>query len=156
MTTIDITIIATFFPPLSRSHYCFQALTLPKAGFNNGIYFLRLLISSAWRALACYDGWLLFPTWKNITAWRLERPFFIGYCVRPGSSVWRKPDAGGQGAWVGISVLFLIGYLHGANKLPSLISNFLTCKIIASLTLARNFLFTLCKPWLMLIISLLT
>lgn len=139
MTTNFIMIIATFFPPLSCSHYCFQALTLPKAGFNNGIYFLWLLISSAWRILACYDGWLLFPTWKNLTACRLKRPFLIDYCLRPGSSVWWKPDDGGQGAWVGISVLFFIGYLHDANKLPSLISNFLTCKIIASLTLVLNF-----------------
>lgn len=75
VTTNFIMIIATFFPPLSCSHYCFQALTSPKAGFSNGIYFLRLLISSAWRILACYDSWLLFPTWKNLTACRLKRRF---------------------------------------------------------------------------------
>lgn len=49
----------------------------------------------------------------------------------------------------------LLTILHGANKLPSQISNFLTCKIIASFTLFLNFLFTLYKLWLMLIILLL-
>lgn len=39
----------------------------------------------------------------------------------------------------------LLTILHGANKLPSQISNFLTCKIIASFTLFLNFLFTLYK-----------
>lgn len=50
--------LSAFFPPLSWFHYCFKVLTLPKAEFHNIIYFLRLVISSAWRArmLHSYDG----------------------------------------------------------------------------------------------------